>query len=125
MDVVVLFLAVVVGVSEGGECSEAHGHELNEEEHKNRHEGYAFSPVVVRCRACEAGVREGIVGRSEEVDEGGGYYDAGAKVFRDEECPLWDSDTSMSSRVDWESGPCSCQQSSGECVRRRAARHTE
>ncbi len=112
--VMVGFLVVVMGVSERGECSEAHGHQLYEEEHKDCHEGYAFSPVVVCCRAREARVCESITGGSEEVDKCSGYYDAGAKVFCSEECPFWDSYASMSAGVDRKCGTCTCQRCGGK-----------
>ena len=109
VDFVLIFHVVVVAMSERGECSEAHGHQFNEEEDECCHEGYAFGPVVVRYRACEARVCEGVVGGSEEVNEGSGYDDAGAKVFCNEECPFRDSYASMASSIDRECGPCSCQ----------------
>lgn len=105
MEAVVVLLVVVMGMSERGECSEAHGHQFDEEEHKDRHECYTFGPVVVRYRALEARVCKGIAGGSEEVDECSGYYDAGAKVFRNEKCPFRNAYASMATRVDWEGGP--------------------
>ena len=98
-----------MGMSERGECREAHSHQLDEEEYKDSHERYAFRPVVVCYRAREARVCQGVAGGSEEVDECGGYYDAGTKVFGNEECPFWNSYASMATRVDWEGGTCSCQ----------------
>ena len=92
-----------------GEGSEAHGHQFDEEEDEDGHERYAFGPVVVRDRTREARVREGIAGRSEEVDECGGYDDAGAKIFRNEEGPFRNSYASMATCVDRERGTCSCQ----------------
>ena len=107
---VVALLFVVVCVAERGECSGAHRHEFDEEEHKNGHERNAFGPVVVCYRAREARIGEGIAGRSQEVDERRGYDDAGAKVFRNEKRPLRNSYALMPTRVDWEGGPCgSCQ----------------
>ena len=107
---VVTLLFVVVGVAERGECSGAHRHEFDKEEHKDGHERDAFGPVVVCYRAREAGIGEGIAGRSQKVDERRGYDDAGAKVFRNEECPLGYSYALMPTGVDWEGGPCrSCQ----------------
>ena len=103
------FLFVVVAMAERGEGSEAHGHQFDEEEDKDGHERYAFGPVVVRYRTREARVREGIAGGSEEVDECSGYYDAGAKILRNEECPFGNSYASMATRVDRERGTCSCQ----------------
>ena len=103
------FFFHVMGMSERGECSEAHSHQLDEEEYKDSHERDAFSPVVVRYRAREARVRQGVAGGSKEVDECGGYYDAGTKVFRNEECPFWNSYASMATRVDWEDGTCNRQ----------------
>ena len=103
---VVVFLSLVMGMSERGECSEAHGHQLDEEEHKDGHERYSFGPVVVCYRTGKAWVCKGSAGRSEEVDECCGYDDAGAKVFGNEEGPFWDARSSMSTRVDRESGTC-------------------
>lgn len=105
--VVVLF--VVMGVSQRGEGGEAHGHQFDEEEDEDGHERYAFGPVVFCYGAREARVCEGIAGGGEEVDERGGYDDAGAKVLGDEECPLRDSDASVAAGVDWECGTCRCQ----------------
>lgn len=105
---VVVFLVVVMGMAERGERSEAHGHQFDEEEHKDCHERYALGPVVVCYRSRETRVCKGVAGGSEEVDECSRYDDAGAKVFRDEECPFWNSYAPMSTRVDWEGGPCGC-----------------
>ena len=107
--VIFFFFFGVMGMSERGECSEAHSHQLDEEEYKDGHEHYAFSPVVVCYRAREARVRESVAGGSEEVDERGGYYDAGTKVFGNEECPFWNPYAAMATRVDWEGGTCDCQ----------------
>ena len=98
-----------MGVAQGGECSEAHGHQFDEEEHEDCHERYAFGPVVVCYGTREARVCQGIAGWSEEVDECSCDYDAGAKVLRDEERPFGDSNASMATRVDWERGTCGCQ----------------
>ena len=104
---VVALLFIVVCMAERGECSGAHGHEFDEEEHKDGHERNAFGPVVVCYWARKARICEGIAGRSQEVDERRGYDDAGAKVFRNEECPLRYSHALMPTRVDGEGGPCS------------------
>ena len=48
------------------------------------------------------------------MDECCGYDDAGAKVFGNEEGPFWDAYSSMSTRVDGESGTCIGQWSNGE-----------
>ncbi len=107
---VLAFLFVfVMGVSERGECGEAHGHQLDEEEDKDGHECYAFGPVVVCYGTLEARVCEGIVGGSKEMDERSGYYDAGAEIFGNEERPFRNSHASMATRVDWKCGTCSCQ----------------
>ena len=102
-------LFIIMGMSQRGECSEAHSHQFDEEEHKDCHEAYSFRPVVLCNRAREARVREGIAGGSEEVDERGGYDDAGAKVFCNEECPFWNSYAPMTFCVYRERGACICQ----------------
>lgn len=40
------------------------------------------------------------------MDERCGYDDAGAEVFGNEEGPFWDAYSSVSTRVDGESGTC-------------------
>ena len=106
---VVCCLTLVIGVSERGEGSIAHSHQLNEEEHKDGHEGDAFGPVIVGYWTCEAWICEGIAGRSEEMDEGSGDYDAGAEVLGNEECTFRYSYLPMATRIDWEHGTCSHQ----------------
>ena len=105
----VVFLVHVVGVSEGGKRSIAHSHQLNEEEHKDGHQGDAFGPIIVGYWACEAWIRKGIAGRSEEMDECSGDDDAGAEVLGNEECPFGYSYASMATCKDGEHGTCTCQ----------------
>lgn len=107
---VVALLVLVVCMAERGECSGAHRHEFDEKEHKDGHERNAFGPVVVCYRARKARICEGMAGRSQKVDERRGYDDAGAKVFRNEKCPLRNPYALMATRVDWEGCPCSRRQ---------------
>ena len=106
-----------MGVSKRGECRIAHGHQLDEEEEKDRHEAYSLRPVVLCYRAREARVRKGIAGGGEEVNERSGYDDAGAKVFGDEERPFRNPDASVSICVYRECGTCTLYVSdtSGRC----------
>ena len=104
----VVFLVHVMGVSERGKCSIAHSHQLNEEEHKDGHKGNAFGPVIFGYWACEACIRQGIAGRSKEMDEGSSDDDAGAEVLGNEECPFGYSYASMATRKHWEHGTCTC-----------------
>ena len=105
----VVFLIRLMGVSERGERGIAHSHQLNEEEDKDGHKGDAFGPVVVGYRTCEACIREGIAGRSEEMDECRGDYDTGTEVLGNEKCPFGYSYASMAARIDGEHGTCNRQ----------------
>lgn len=82
---------------------EAHSHEFDEEEEEDGHQGDAFDPVVIGDGASKTWVREGIVGRCEEVNECCGYNDAGAEVFGDEEGPFRNTNAFVTSSVDWKS----------------------
>lgn len=70
------------------EVGVSHCHELDEEEDKDGHQGYALSPVVLGDRSGKAFARQGIGGRSKEVNECGGNNDSRAKVLCCKEASL-------------------------------------
>ena len=100
-----LVITVVVVVLAKG-CK-AHGHELDEEEDEDHDQRDAFGPRVVGNGARETFVTKSFVGGGEEVDEGGGYDDAGAEVLHDEECPSGDTDGMVTGSIDGKEGACS------------------
>ncbi len=61
------FCCVIMRVPDGAEGGGAHGHQFDEEEEEDGHEGDAFGPVVGGYGAGEAGVCEGVAGRGEEL----------------------------------------------------------
>lgn len=69
------------------EFAVAHHHEFEEEHDEDDHEGNAFGPGVDFDHAFETLVAESFVCWGEQVDEGCGDDDTGAKVLCDEEDP--------------------------------------
>lgn len=73
-----------------------HNHELNEEEHENRHERYALRPRVFRNRTRQTTICKRLIRGRKEMNKSRGDDDSGTKVFRNEEGPFRHADSSVS-----------------------------
>lgn len=87
--VVTAIVCMVVAVTRA-KVSITHGHELEKEHDEDDHEDNAFNPGVLGDNARETLIRQGLIGRSQQVNESRSNNDTRAKVLCYKKDPVGD-----------------------------------